>query len=195
MTDGIKKIIKTPAFRMAYPALFQTEEYQGRITYGTDAVFPPNEKEKLKEMKKLANHVAKEKWGDKLPKNLKSPFIDGNEYNENRDNHRPELKDAIFLRLRTTNKPEVTDLESKGAPIRDQTLVYSGRWAKATVYCHAYDTQGSKGVTFLLNNVLLLQDDEPWGAPKASAEDDFKAEFGSSNNETGNETEDDDYWL
>jgi hypothetical protein len=188
---------KTPPFRMAFPALLEMKEFQGELKYGLEAVFPPDTD--LSELKKLASQVKKEMWGDNSPKNLKSPFIKGDQYNDEHDNHRSEIVGTTFMRLNTTNKPGVIDL--KGRNIDDKDEIYSGRWAKATVYCHAYDNKGSKGITFLLNNVLLLQDDEPWGVVRRSAQEDFgdEVEPSEAQNEfaeetQANQTETEDEW-
>lgn len=189
MTDKTNRRCVTPPFRMAYPSLFKMEEYQGKETYGMEAVFPPDAD--LSELKKIAGMVRKDKWGEKPPKTVKSPFINGDRYNEEHDNHRAELEGATFLRLRTTNKPEIVDIKLR--EVTDQIQVYSGRWARASVYCHAYEGDMSKGVTFLLNNVQLLQDDEPWGAPRASAHDDFDDEM-SQKSEAQDDFSSDDEW-
>lgn len=197
----------TPVFRMAFPSLFRTEEYQGRETYGIEAIFPKGTdltkdhgKDKKGKpyiaLKKLAKRVAHDKWGDKLPKNLKSPFINGNEYNETHDNQRPEIEDCEFVRLRTTAKPDVVDITRRA--VIDETEIYSGRLARASVYCHAYDTSGSRGITFLLNNVQIFEDDGvQWGASKRSGHDDFDddvSQESEAQGEFGDGESNDDMW-
>lgn len=184
MTDKkTNRRIKTPPFRAAFPRLFTPEpRAQNDPTpyYGVEAIFSSDTD--LIEMKELAKQVVKEHWNNKPPKKLESPFKKGNEYNEDRDTPRPELEDCIFIRLNTTKKPEVVD--KKRQFITDESEIYSGCWMRATVYCHPYDNRGNpqkgNGITFLLNNIQKLKDDEPWGQQRRSAFEDFDDEMSDS---------------
>lgn len=175
--EKVNRRIVTPPFRAAYPKLFRPEqrsENDPKLYYGVEAIFSPDTD--LTEMKKLAMQVAKEHWGDKQPKKLESPFKKGDEYNEEREKQRPELEGCVFIRFNSTNKPEVVG-KNPNVPITDESEIYSGCWMRASVYCHPYDNrknpQQKNGITFLLNNVQKLKDDEPWGGQKQSAASDF----------------------
>jgi hypothetical protein len=181
--------VMTPPFRAAFPSLFEASEYEGKKTYGVEAVFP--EGTDLDKLRKVVARVRNEKW-DKNVKNIKLPFLDGDDYNEKHDTVREELKGATFLRLRTTNRPDVVDISRQ--TITDETEVYSGCWMRATIYCFAYDRPGSRGVSFILNNVQKIKDDEPWGAPKISAYADFDDDVSQTSEAQNEFTESTDEW-
>lgn len=187
--------IITPPFRAAFPKLFRPDAMQNSNSdkefYSVEAVFQTDAD--LSKMKALARQVAEEHWGDKIPKRLESPFRNGNEYNDERENPRPELTDTTFIRLKTTRKPGIVDLKRRS--IEDESEIYSGCWMRASVYCHPYDNKTDpmrkNGVTFLLNHVQKLKDDEPWGTPRSSAHNDFDDEL-SVSSDAQNEFADDD---
>ncbi len=190
----INRTILTPPFRAAFPKLFQPEQRvqsDPKKYYGVEAIFPPDAD--LSTLKKLASDVAKEHWGDNVPKKLISPFKNGNEYNEDRESPRPELTDCVFMRLNTTTKPDVVDIKRQA--ITDESEIYPGCWMRASIYCHPHDNRTDKtranGITFLLNNVQKLKDDEPWGAQRKSAFADFDDNV-SESSEIQEEFSDDD---
>lgn len=203
MTDKkTNRRIITPPFRAAFPKLFRPEkikETDEKKNYGVEAVFAPDTD--LSEMKALAKKVAMEHWDEKPPKKLKNPFRSGNEYNEDLKDQgkepRPELVDATFMRFNSTNKPEVVN--TKRQFITDESEIYSGCWMRASVYCHAYDNkkdpQKGNGITFMLNHIQKLKDDDPWGSPRQSAAQDFDDELSDASeaqNEFGDNGSDDD---
>jgi hypothetical protein len=185
------------------------EDYEGKETYGLEAVFPEGTDltedhgrdkngEKYISLKNLAKRVAADKWGKNLPKGLKSPFIDGSEYNETHDNPRQEIERCTIMRLRTTTKPNVRDIYRQ--KVTDESEVYPGRLARASVYCRAYDNKGSKGVHFLLNNVQIFEEDDVrWGAVRRSAESEFDDDMSKESDAAGefndsDSTSADDMW-
>lgn len=188
----------TPEFRAAFPRLFEAEEMRegGKKAFGVEAVFAPDAD--LSELKKLASRVKKEFWGDSPPKKIKSPFLNGNEINEGREdngkNPRPEIEDCTLIRLNTTIKPEVVSL-NPNIPITDETEVYSGCRMRAFVYCYAYeptkdDPTIKNGITFLLNHVQKLGDAEQWGAVREKASSAFDDEV-SQKSESSSAFDDD----
>ena len=170
----IERRLYTPVFRLAFPALFEPREFRGQTKYGLEAVFDSDAD--LSKMKKVAEQVAREKWGKKLPAKFRSPFINGNAINERRiaedKNPRPELENATLMRFRSTNKPDIC---KRNRHVKaEESEVYSGRLARASVYCFAYDD----GVTFLLNNVQIFEEDGVcWGGAPLSAANDFNDEI------------------
>jgi len=179
--------IITPPFRAAFPKLFTPEkrsENDPKLYYGLEAIFAPDED--LSKLKALAKQVAMEHWNRKPPRKLESPFKSGDEHNADREDQgkepREELKGCTFMRFHTTAKPEVVD--KKKQFITDESEVYSGCCMRASVYCHPYDNktdpQKGNGITFMLNNVQKLKDDEQWGSPRKTAAEDFDDELSES---------------
>jgi hypothetical protein len=196
-----KKAIRTaltPEFRAAFPKLFEAEAMRegGSKSFGVEAVFAPDAD--LSALKKLASRVKNEHWGDKPPKKVTSPFIDGDEYNRRREdegkNPRQEIEGCTLIRLNTTNKPEVVSL-NPNVPITDETEIYPGCHMRAFVYCYAYgptkeDPTRKNGITFILNHVQKLGDDEPWGAVRERASSVFDDEI-SEKSESSSAFDDD----
>jgi hypothetical protein len=56
----------------------------------------------------------------------------------------------------------------------DETEVYSGAWYRAQVRAFAYENAGNKGVSFGLQNVQKLRDDDPLGSGRIPASKAFE---------------------
>lgn len=68
-------------------------------------------------------------------------------------------------------KPQVVD--AAGNPIIDASEIYSGCWGRVSVDFYPYAVPQRSGIGCGLCNVQKLQDDEPLGGGRYSAEDDF----------------------
>jgi hypothetical protein len=163
---NLKRVI-TPIARLSYPHLFAKSEgmngNEGK--YQCELIFP--EGTDLSELKAAANAAAKEKWGNKPPKNLKSPFRKGDEDREDKDGY----EGSVFIGARSKDKPGVVVGPGRVA-CSDASEVYGGCFVKASVTAFAYDTNGNKGVAFALNNVWKIRDGEPFGS-RRNAEEEF----------------------
>jgi len=154
----------TPEFRGAFVQIFrakaqkQADGTMGKAKFSVKAAFPPNTE--LSAMKKEAEAAAMEKWAGKPPKTLRSPF----RLNEELDNPTPGIGDDWIIMTFSANedrRPGLVDANLND--IIDETEVYSGAWYRAQVRCYAYDQAGNKGVSFGLENLQKLKDDEPLG--------------------------------
>ena len=105
----------------------------------------------------------------KLPKKLREPLIE----NEDED-----TCDDFPMVLRAgcpeTRRPGLREITEEGTyqELEDPGDCYPGRWAQATLSCFAYDN-ASKGVSFGIENVLLLDHDECFGGRPADPDEDF----------------------
>lgn len=62
-------------------------------------------------------------------------------------------------------------------PITRKEDIYSGSWGVASIDAYVYDNEGGKGITFGLNGLQKVKDDEAFGGGGAgSVEDDFDDE-------------------
>ena len=164
--QSTKRVI-TPIARLSYPYLFEKSEgmnggegkYQCELIFGSDA--------DLAELRRAANEAAKDKWGDKIPKNLRSPFRQGDEDREDKDGY----AGSIFIGARSKDRPGVVVGRDR-QPCGDPSEVYGGCYVKASVTAFAYDQAGNKGVSFALNNVWKIKDGEPFGS-RRNAEQEF----------------------
>lgn len=68
-------------------------------------------------------------------------------------------------------RPEIVD--AHGNPIINASEIYSGIWGRVSVDFYPYAVPARQGVGCGLGNVQKLMDDEPLGAGRTSAADDF----------------------
>lgn len=115
----------------------------------------------------------KEKWGGKVPKNLKLPLRDGDEEKDLDEN--PEYEGMFFLNATSKRQPGLID--SHKQEIIDRNELKSGDWGKASINFFAFSASGNNGVGVGLNNLMKTRDGEALGGTPASAEDDFEGEF------------------
>lgn len=158
--------VMTPEFRVSFPHVFTPHTaFDGQpAKYSLVMLIPKNAD--ISALKKLALEAAKEKWGDKIPKDLRNPFRDG-------DTKELEgYKGCWFIQATTKTKPGLVD--NKLTPIIAPEEFYAGCYARATVNAYAYDRAGNKGVAFGLQNIQKLKDGEPFSG-RTRAEDDFDA--------------------
>ena len=159
--------ILTPEFRVSFPNVFRPQkpmQQGGEPKYGIVCLFPKDAD--LKELKKAAQAVVKEKWGDKPPKNLRSPFRDQGERE-----YEGYEEGCIFFTATSKQKPGLVDADVQD--IIDETEFYAGCYARASVRFFTYDVNGNRGVGVGLQNVQKLRDGEPLGGVRAKPEDDF----------------------
>lgn len=171
-----EKTVITPDFRGAFVQIMRAKA--GKNDDGTPsaakfsirAVFPPNAD--MSALKAAAHQAAVDKWGDKVPKSVRSPF----RLNEELEKPVEGIGDdwvVMTFSAPETSRPGVVD--SKNQDIIDETDVYSGAWYIAQVNAYAYDKAGNRGVSFGLLNVRKQKDDEPLGNGKQKASKAFAA--------------------
>lgn len=167
----------TPEFRAAFVGVFRAtapkENPNGAKKYSIRAVFMPGTD--LAALKREAGAAASEKWGNAIPKTMRSPF----RMNEELDNPIPGIPDDAVVMTFSANenrRPGVVDAQLND--IIDESECYSGAWYRAQVRAYAYDQAGNKGVSFGLENLQKLRDDDPLGGGRVPASKAFEA-FGA----------------
>lgn len=161
---AIEKIL-TPAFRVAFPSVFKKRAYEGGDEkYEITMLFPKNTDISL--LQKAADAALDATYSGKKarPKGLKFPFRDGDEVEWD------GYAGCTAVKATSLYRPNVVD--RKLQTIDDEELFYAGCWARATVNAFCYDKKGNKGVTFGLQNVQFLRDDEPFTG-RTTGEEDF----------------------
>ena len=165
----------TPEFRATFISVFRATSMKNadgsvnKPKFSIRAAFPPTAK--LDALKKVAEMAAREKWGDKIPKTLRSPF----RTNEELENPIVGIGDDWIIMSFSANedrRPGIVD--SKLQDIIDDADVYSGAWYRAQVRAFAYENAGNKGVSFGLQNVQKLRDDDPLGNGRIPASKAFE---------------------
>lgn len=175
------KVVITPEFRVSYPKVFKPEPNKlknNELEYSMQALFPKGAD--LSTLKKAAQEALQEKFGARLPQlvkegKLKTPFRDQGEKEYTRDDGVKVMppameKGAIFLTLRTKQKPGVVDQNVQS--IMNEADFYGGCYAKAAVTVYAYEKGSNCGVNFGLQHVQKTRDGESLGS-RTRAEDAF----------------------
>jgi hypothetical protein len=160
--------VVTPECVISYPNLFvpTSMEEDSPKKYSCEMIFAAGTD--LTKLRNAASQVAKDKWGDKIPKNLRSPFRDGDTDREDK----PGYAGCTFMSARSKSQPKV--LEGKQLDVvMDPESIYSGCVCIVSVTAFAYDMAGNKGVSFFLNNVWKIRDADRIGGGGGSAESDF----------------------
>ena len=168
--------VLTTEFRVSFPHVFkpQSAAEGAEPKYSLSMLFPVGTD--VTALKKAAADAAKEKWGDNLPKKLKSPFLDQGDYEY--DGYE---EGGVLIRATSKQKPGLVD--AKVQAIIDESEFYPGCYARATVRAFAYDVSGNKGVSFGLQNLQKTRDGEMMGG-RTRAATDFDA-YGDGGDEAG----------
>ena len=164
--------VMTPEFRVSFPSVFKPSKPKGAPAeqepkYSITMLFKPNED--LGKLKAAVMEAAKEKWGDDIPKGLRSPFRDQGE--KEFDGY---TDGAIFITATAEQRPGVVDASVQ--PILDESEFYAGCYARATVRAFAYGGKGTSfkpGVSFGLQNIQKLREGDPLGG-RTKPEQDFE---------------------
>jgi hypothetical protein len=171
--------ILTSKFRLSFPHLFTAVAPKGggEAKFSLSMLFPKRDTltgaaladydRFIAAAREAAKAAAIEKFGAQLPKNLKSPFLDAG-------NHEYEGYEAGMVLLRASSKQKPGVVDAKLQAIIDESDVYPGCYARATIRAFAYDANGNRGVSFGLQNVQKMADGDPLGG-RTRAEDDFSS--------------------
>lgn len=176
-TENVTKVI-TGKVRFSYVNIFKGRAFQPgqEEKFSICLLIPKNDKDTLTKIKAAIEAAKKQgiadKWGGKLPANLKLPLRDGD---AERADEAEEYIGMYFLNANSNQKPGIIDNFKN--EILDQTEVYSGCYGRASINFFPYNSNGSKGVAVGLNNIQKLSDGEPLGGARMSAEDDFGDDF------------------
>ena len=107
--------------------------------------------------------TGEEKWG-KVPAKMKKPVKDGDESDY------PEFAGCYTLQASSFRKPDAVDMALQ--PIMSADELYSGAWYRASIRPFAWDhPTGGKGVSFALDNVMKVKDDDPLSGSGTAAGD------------------------
>lgn len=154
--------VVSPFFRVSFPNVLKPKrnDLNGQDEYSLVALFPYKKGSKeMKEMEAAVEIAIKEKWGDKRPSNLRSPFRDQAE--RAKDGKLPDghVEGHVFVNMKNKQKPGLVNQENQD--IIDSSEFYSGCYARAQVRAFAYDNKGNRGVSFSLQNIQKVKDGDP----------------------------------
>jgi hypothetical protein len=99
---------------------------------------------------------------------LSLPWRDADEYEQ----YGPPFEAGnVMISVKSKNPPGIVDERSR--PIMDQSKFYPGALARVSCLPWAFDSNGNKGCTLLLNNVQKAGDGERLAGGRMSAEAEF----------------------
>lgn len=165
--------VVTGKARLSYAHIHEPRavEEGGEKKYSASLLIPKSDTETLGKVKAaidaaLAAGKAKHGAGFKMKE---SPLKDG-------DIERPDDKayeGMMYLSASSKVKPIMLDKDRN--PIHDAREIYSGAWVRASINAFAFNKSANKGVSFGLNSMQKIADDEPLGGTytEAQAADDF----------------------
>lgn len=175
--------IITPKARLSFAMyLFdpnpKAKTRDGKLKHTLSVLVPPDADISL--LKKAAERVAIEEFGAEKLKSLVEmkrfamPWLDAFEKSRSEKNPAGEewMKGWILFRVASVQQPGIVN--AKGEKVSDQSEVYSGRWACVSLRPFAWEFDGKYGVSFGLQNIQLLDHDEPIGGGNVRAEDEFE---------------------
>jgi hypothetical protein len=181
--DNTATKVITGKVRLSYVKIWEAEpDDNGTLWFSSAILIPKSDKETLRKIKACVDAAIEQgksnKWGGKIPPNLKKPLRDG-------DEERPDdeaYAGHYFLNAKNKNRPGIAKPVGKGADgktkfqeITDTTEVYSGCYAKVSLNFYPFDTKGNRGIGVGLNNVVKVQDGDFLGG-RSSVNDDFANE-------------------
>ena len=154
-------------------------EMNGKEEFSTQVLVPKTDTETVNQLKAAAKAALTAKFGDKIPKTVKNPLRDGD--TETKTDGSPlgrEYAGHFFCNVKSTSKPGAID--THGNDLIGSDDIVSGDYIRASLNAYAYSQAGNNGVSFGLNNLLLVRKGEPLGGAKPSAAADFGITRGSA---------------
>jgi hypothetical protein len=169
--------VTTGVVRASFVHVFEPQpgdEPGSKPKYSITLLIPKSDTATLEALyaaEKVAREAGKNtKFEGRIPNNLTTIIRDGDE-DQDTDRY-PEFAGNMFMNVRSDRKPVVVDQNVQ--EILDPTEVYSGCWVKASVNAFPFNFKGKKGVSFGLNAVQKVRDDEAFSGAKIDANEEFQ---------------------
>lgn len=154
----------SPIGRVSFPSVFRPKAFEGgEPVYSMVLLF--HKSADLTGMKRAAEQAARDKWGAKIPKQLRTPFRDGD------DRDTDGYAGHTYVRFASKTPPGVID-QSKATVTEESGMFYAGCHARVSFQAYAYDVSGNRGVAFGLHHIQKVKDGEAFSA-RTRPEDDF----------------------
>lgn len=168
--------------RVSFPSLFEPSEYLGRRTFNCTLLFPKDH-EFITKLRAEVDAAIKEKWGAKIPKDLKLPIRDGDEVAEEKE-ERTECKGHYVVKFTCNENRRPGVIDQNKDEIMDKSKVYSGCYGRVSysVYAYVHEETKAKGVRLTLQNFQFAKDGERFDGSTDAASD-----FDELPSEGGNE--------
>lgn len=162
----------TGIVRLSYANVWEPKSINGGAEkYSVSLIIPKTDTKTINAINAAVNAAIEEgkgKFGGKIPNKaaLKLPLRDG-------DIDRPDdeaYANCYFINANSNTAPQIVDKNVN--PILERSEVYSGVYARVSINCYAFNSNGNKGVACGLGNIQKIRDGEPLGG-RTNAADDF----------------------
>jgi len=172
-------LLVIPRVRFSWLRVFKPElnANNGKMEYSVTLLLPkestpesPNAAEIVAELREHFKSVAVDKFGAKLPPNLKPGIRDG-DVDTNAEGE-PKNPGYYFLNVSCEHAPVIVNGARQAAKESDGWK--SGDWGSVQVAVYAYDTKGNKGVSAGLRGLQFITRGEPIGGGGTVNVDDFE---------------------
>jgi hypothetical protein len=176
--------VVTGEVRLSYVNLFEARKIGEKdkvAKYSLTILIPkntPSGKKTIEDIqmaiKKAAEKGAAKHFNGRIPTNLDniSTLRDGDtavdDIGDFKHIKNPELKDHMYLRLSSKFPPKV--LNTQKQEIINPLEVYSGMYGRVSLTTFAYSGDGRRGISAVLNNVMITRDGEPLTSMLTGAE-------------------------
>jgi hypothetical protein len=171
---NLTKVMTGKSTRLSFCHIWEPQSINGSDPkYSVSLIIPKNDTKTIEAIK-TAIKTAYDEGAGKLKGNsksvpalasLKTPLRDG-------DTDRPDdpaYAGCYFLNANSRTKPQIVDQQVQ--PILDQSEVYSGCYARATVTFYAYNANGNRGIACGLGNIQKVRDGDRLGGGSTASED------------------------
>jgi hypothetical protein len=179
MTD-IKVLL--PEVRLSYPHLFRPSEDstndKGEMVkgkYGAVGILDPKNPKHKKAIKVLSDaikEVAKEKWGDNIPKTV-MPLRTNCCLRDGADKNGAEFDEMYTVSASSRIRPPVVGKKTSQVIEEDDDIVYGGAYVHMKVSLWAMDNDWGKRVNCNLVAVQFVRDGNRFGSTPAVASEEF----------------------
>ena len=154
-------------------------ELNGKEEFSTQVLVPKSDTETVSALKNAAKEALVAKFGDKIPKTVRNPLRDGDtETKSDGSPLGPEYVGHYYFNTKSMTKPGAVD--AHGHDILGSQDIVSGDYGRVSLNAYAYDQAGNKGVSFGLNNIMLVAKGDSLGGAKPSAAADFGISKGAA---------------
>lgn len=162
--------VVTGEVRLSYVNIFEPKKFKDSdkdAKYSVTILIPKNTADGQKTIAniKAAIQAAVEKgaqkhFGGRIPTNVQHTLKDGDtevdDLGELKNIKSPELKGHMYMRLSSKYAPKVLNVQRQ--EIINPLEVYSGVYGRVSLTTFAYSGDGRRGVSAVLNNVLITRD-------------------------------------
>jgi len=168
-----RKVV-TGKCRASYVNVFQPRrnELSGKDEYSMVLLVPKSDTGTVAKLKGAIESAKADKWGAKIPPGVRNPVNDGDGERPNGGPYGEECFGHWVLNVKSNRRPGIVDASLQDVINPDD--FGSGDYCRASLNAFAYDN-ASKGVSFALNNIQVLERGDSLGGSASRPEDDFEA--------------------